>query len=124
MRAEESHTDLGAIKIHKNVIASISALASVEIQGVKKIGGDFKTAFMELLGKKTSGGIEVDINKNEEVKVKIPIIIEYGFNIPEVAAKVQENVRQALEKMTTLSIRDIDINVQGIEKKLTTKEVK
>jgi uncharacterized alkaline shock family protein YloU len=59
--------------------------------------------------------IKVEIDKNEEVKVEIPLVIKYGFNIPDIANKVQENVRNALEKMTNLSIKDIDINVQGIE---------
>jgi uncharacterized alkaline shock family protein YloU len=48
--------------------------------------------------------------------VVVPLIIKYGFNIPEIASKVQENVRNALEKMTNLSIKDIHINIQSIER--------
>jgi len=116
MHKEESRTDLGAIKIHKNVIASISSLACVEIEGVKKVGGNFTSNLMELVGQKPLIAIKVEINKNGEVKIEIPIIIKYGFNIPEIANKVQESVRQALEKMTNLPIKDININVQGIER--------
>lgn len=116
MRRDESRNDLGAIKIHKNVIASISSLAAVEIEGVKKVGGSFGSSLMELVGQKPLLAIKVEINKNEEVKVVIPVVIKYGFNIPDIANKVQENVRAALEKMTNLSIKDININVQGIER--------
>lgn len=113
---EESRTDLGTIRIHKNVIASIASLAATEIEGVKRIGGDLKSGLMMLIGKKTSLAIKVEIDKNNEVTVEIPIIIKYGFNISDIAGKVQENVHNTLEKMINLSIKDINVNVQGIER--------
>jgi uncharacterized alkaline shock family protein YloU len=116
MHKEESRTDLGTVKIHKNVIASIASLAASEIEGVKKIGGNFRSGLLELIGKKAIFAINVDIDKNEEVRLEIPLIIKYGFNIPEIASRVQESVRNALEKMTNLLIKDININVQGIER--------
>lgn len=116
MHREEAQTELGSIRIHKNVIASIASLAACDIEGVKRVGGNFKSGILEMIGKKPLLAIRVDIDKNEEVKVEIPLIIKYGFNIPEIAARVQENVREALEKMTTLMIKDININVQAIEK--------
>lgn len=116
MQRDESRTDLGAIRIHKNVIASIAALAALETAGVKRIGGDFKSGLLQLIGNKNLAAIRVEFGKNEEVKVEIPLVIKYGFNIPEASSKVQENVRLALEKMTNLSLKDINVNVQGIEK--------
>ena len=110
---EESRTDLGLIRIHKNVIASISSLAALEIDGVKCIGA---SSPFDLFGKKAARSIKVELSKNEEVKVDIPVYIKYGFNIPDIANRIQENVRLALEKMTNLSIKDININVQGIER--------
>ena len=71
---------------------------------------------MDLLGQKSSSAIKVEIMKNEEVKVDVPLVIIYGYNIPDVSVKVQENVRLALEKMSNLSIKEININVQGIER--------
>lgn len=116
MQREESRTDLGTIRIHKNVIASIASLAANEIEGVKRVGRDFKSGILELVGKKSLTAIKVEIDKNEEVKVNIPLVIKYGFNIPDIANRVQENIRNALEKMTNLSIKEININVQGIER--------
>jgi uncharacterized alkaline shock family protein YloU len=117
MQKEESQTDLGKIRIHKNVIASIASIAAVEIDGVKRIGGDFRSGFFELLGsKKSLMAIRVEIDKNEEIRVEVPLVIKYGSNIPDIANRVQENIRAALEKMTSLSIKYININVQGIER--------
>lgn len=116
MHKEESRTDLGTIRIHKNVIASIAAIAAMEIAGVKRVRSGFRGGILELIGKKPLTAIKVEIDKNEEVGVGIPLIIKYGFNIPDIANRVQENVRGALEKMTNLSIKDVNINVAGIEK--------
>ncbi len=113
---EESKTDLGIIRIHKKVIASIASLASLEVEGTKRVGGDLKSSLYELIGKKGESGIKVEIDKNEEVKLEIPLVIKYGSNLPEIANKIQENVHQALEKMTNLTIKDININIQGIER--------
>lgn len=116
MRQEESRSDLGIIRIHKNVIASVAAIAACEIEGVKRVGMDFKSGVLELIGKKSLSAIRVEFDKNGEVKVEVPLIIKYGFNIPDIANRVQENVHNALEKMTNLSIKDININIQGIER--------
>ena len=116
MQREESRTELGAIRIHKNVIASIASLATLEIEGSKRIGKNLKRGILQVIGKKSASGIKVEIDKNEEIKVEIPLNIKYVFNIPDVANKVQENVRGVLEKMSNLSIKDVNINVQGIEK--------
>ena len=116
MQREESQTDLGTIRIHKNVIASIASIAAVEIEGVKRIGGDFRSGVLELIGKKALMAIKVDIDKNDEIRLEVPLVIKYGFNIPDIANKAQENIRNALEKMTNLSIKYININVQSIER--------
>ncbi len=114
-KKEESRTDLGAIKIHDNVIASIASVAAIEIEGVKTIGKSFKTGLLELIDRNGTAAIKVEKDKNGEITISIPVIIKYGFNIPETASKIQENVRNALEKMTSLSLKDIDIVVQGVE---------
>jgi uncharacterized alkaline shock family protein YloU len=116
MNRDESRNELGILRIHKNVISSISSIAATEIDGVKRVGRDLRSGFLEMLGKKMYSAIKVDISKNEEVKVEIPLIIKYGYNIPDVAARVQENVRLALEKMSNLSIKEINVNVRGIER--------
>jgi uncharacterized alkaline shock family protein YloU len=116
LRKDESRTELGTVRIHKNVVASIASLAATEIEGVKRIGGDFKSGILGLIGKKAIFAIKVGFDKNEEIKLDIPLVIQYGYNIPDIANSVQESVRNALEKMTSLSIKDININVQGIER--------
>lgn len=116
MLKEDSYADQGTIRIHDNVIASIASLAATEIEGVKAIAKSFKTGMLELINKKNIVAIRVKRDKNGEITLEVPLIIKYGFNIPEIANKAQENIRRTLEKMTNLAIKDINIIIQGIEK--------
>lgn len=116
MHKEESRTDLGVIRIHDNVIASIAAVAAGEIEGVKRVGSNFRAGVLEFLDKRNAASIRVEKDKNGDITVCVPLVIKYGFNIPEIANKVQENVRNALEKMTNLSIKDINVSIQGVER--------
>ncbi|MCX5697665.1 MAG: Asp23/Gls24 family envelope stress response protein [Candidatus Omnitrophica bacterium] len=68
------------------------------------------------MGKKSFSYIDVVIDKNGEVRVVIPLVIKFGYNIPEVASRVQENVRISLERMTDVSLKDINVNVKEIER--------
>jgi len=116
MFREEARTDQGMVRIHKNVIASIASMAASEIEGVKHVETDFKSSFFNLIGRQAKSRIRVEIFKNEWIKVSVPLVVKYNFNIPEIASKVQENVRNALEKMTDINIKDVEINIKGIEK--------
>ena len=116
MNRDGSRNELGVLRIHKNVISSISSIAATEIEGVKRVGRGLKNGLLELLERNFFSSIKVEFTKNEEVKIQIPLIIKYGYNIPEIANRVQENVRLALEKMSNLSIKEINVNVQGIER--------
>lgn len=113
---EEACTELGTVKIHKNVVSNIASIAALDVEGVKEIGKNLKNRIQECINKNNSTSIRVDFDKNGQVSLDIPLIIKYGYNIPEVAAKTQENVQNALDKMTSLMIKDINIRVQGIEK--------
>ncbi len=115
MKNEESRTDLGAVRIHKDVIASIASLASLEVEGVKRIGGDLKASFYEMIGRKEQRGIGVEIDRNDEVKVNVPLVVKFGYNVTDVARQIQEKIQQSLEKMTNLTIKEININIQKIE---------
>ncbi|MFH1397456.1 MAG: Asp23/Gls24 family envelope stress response protein [Candidatus Omnitrophota bacterium] len=113
---QDSRTDLGIIKIHKNAIASITSIAAAEIEGVSSLGDSFKLSWNLFLGQKESRSIRVEIDKNQELRITVPLIVKYGYNIPDIASRVQENVRQALEKSTNLSLKDINIVVKGVKK--------
>ena len=117
MIREEDKAELGTIKIHNNVIASIAYLATLEVDGISRICEDVKSYVLHAIGKRTkSGAIDVRPEKNEGVSIIIPVIVKYEYNIPEVALKVQEKVKATVEESTDLTVKDIIIKIKGVEK--------
>lgn len=114
---DKTKTDLGEIKIHRNVISSIAIEATKQIPGVGGIGTNLRSHFMELLGKKDTSTIKIDFDKEGTATISIPIIVKYGYNIPDVASKVQDNIKASIENATNIDIKDINIIIQEIEKK-------
>ena len=58
-------------------------------------------------------GVKVDI-ENNMVKVDVTIVVEYGSPVPDVAHNIQENVKKAIETMSGLDVRNVDVHVQGV----------
>jgi uncharacterized alkaline shock family protein YloU len=114
---ENTKTNLGEIKIHKNVFATIAIEATKEIPGVVRMGYNLRTYFLNLLGQKDISAIKIEFDKNNEAKITVPIVVEYGYNVPDVASKVQENVKMAIENATSIDIKDINVVIQEIGRK-------
>lgn len=115
MIEREKKTDLGTIKINNEVIAAIARLAAGEIDGVAGLKGNMINGLKEFFFRRPlNQGVAVEINGNE-VRLGLAVIVKYGTNLPELAAKIQENVKNAVERMTTLSVAEIDISIQDIK---------
>ncbi|MGI6487228.1 MAG: Asp23/Gls24 family envelope stress response protein [Syntrophomonadaceae bacterium] len=110
----DTSTDLGSIRIADEVVAIISGLAAVEVEGVAAMSGGWGTGIAEMLGKKNLGkGIKVEVGEKEAV-IDIFLLIQFGFPIPQVAQQVQEQVKSAVETMTGLNVTGINVHVVGV----------
>lgn len=116
-------SEFGTIRLHEKVISSIAAIAAKEVEGVAKIGTSIAGVLHSLLKLNYTGAIEVDIDDNNYVTVTIPIIVHYGYNLPDIASRVQDNVRKMIEKSTDLNIKQIDINIQAVERRAKNENI-
>ena len=112
----------GTITFANEVIATIAGLAAVDIPGVAGMSGGFVDGVTELLGRKNlSKGIRVEVG-SEEVAVDIAIIVDYGTPVPEIAQNIQMAVMKAVETMTGLKVVEVNISIQGIKFKETSRK--
>lgn len=103
-----------SVQIANEVVGVIAGIAASEVEGVVSMGGGIVDGLTGILGKKSAArGVKVDIDNNTTV-IDLQLVVEYGCRIPEVARKVQESVKRAVESMTGLDIADINIHVQGV----------
>ena len=107
-------TDLGVVRINNEAITTIASIAAMEVKGVHRIGGGIRKTMYELLFRKPSGrGVRIQM-REAEVKLTVPIVVDYGVDIPRIADEVQENVKRAVEKMAGLALSEVDVIVEGV----------
>ncbi|MBP6143095.1 MAG: Asp23/Gls24 family envelope stress response protein [Proteocatella sp.] len=106
--------EMGNVNISEDVIVTISNIAANEIEGVAGVYSGIADALLEIFrGKKFNKGVSV-VLEEEKISVTIIIDVEYGRIIPEVAKKVQENVKNAIESMTEREVNEVNVHVHGV----------
>ncbi len=113
---DQGNIDFGMIRVHKEAIADLVFSAFSEIEGVSLISNGLQGRFFEYFGKKRYSGIKIQIDKDGQITILIRMLVRYGINISTVGRQVQEAVRTAVERTADLNVKDININVCGIER--------
>ncbi len=110
----KKETKLGTIRIADDVVSIIAGLAATEIDGIAGMSAGLVGGIAEILGRKNfAKGVKVEVGEREAA-VDLYIIVKYGVRIPDVALAAQENVKQAIETMTGLSVVEVNVHVQGV----------
>ena len=63
--------------------------------------------------KNLTKGIAIEV-QGRDVLVKLNLTLRYGYSVPKTTAEVQEKVKNALENMTGLNVKAVDIRIAGI----------
>ena len=114
---EEEKESVTSVRISDDVVATIAAFAAGEIEGVGGMCGSRAGDIIEKLGMKNSAkGVKVEVDE-KSVAIYMNLLTVYGYQIPDVCAKVQDAVKTAVEGMTGLHVAEISILVQGITAK-------
>ena len=105
----------GTITFANEVISTIVGIAACDIEGVAGMSGGFKDGIVDLLGKKNlSKGVKITLNDNTVV-ADLDIVVDYGVKVPDVCAKIQESVTSTVEVMTGLTVKAVNITIDGIK---------
>lgn len=113
----------GNVNISDDVIGIITSIAASEIEGVSGLQGSFSEDIAGIFGKKNqSKGVKVQIEE-EIVVLDLNVVVDFGVKIPDIAWKIQENVKSAVESMTGLVVKEVNIHVHGINIKKEEKVI-
>lgn len=104
----------GKVVFAEDVVATIASLAAGDVEGVHAMSGTAMDGITEKFGKKSyTKGIRVEVG-TQECAVDLSLIIKYGYRIQDVARKVQQEVRDAIETMTGLKVVEVNVAVSSI----------
>ena len=113
----EHGNQYGQIKIHEGAIATIVRKASCSVPGVTRItGNSFVDNIAEIVGSKKiqDRSIQIAMN-NSSVAVELSINIQYGVQLPAVAAAVQDAVSREIKAITGLNVTKVNVIVREME---------
>ena len=106
----------GTVSFATEVVATIAGLAATEVDGVASMispSAGLADMFSRKSNRNLTKGVRIDLDGNM-VTVDITITVDYGSPVPDVARNIQENVKKAIETMSGLDVRSVDVHVTGI----------
>ena len=90
----------GKIVYNAGIVQNIVELAVAEVEGT-----------VPAQGKK--GGISLFLEK-DGIYVDVSVVVKYGYNVPELAYRIQQSVKQSVENMTRFKVVEVDVHIQDV----------
>ena len=103
----------GNVNVAQNVIASMVEKAVLEVPGVHSMTLEKSVGFLNKNARKVSG-VKVMFEGKNELSLEISLILDYGSNVITVSTAVQEKVKDAVENMIGIKVKNIDVLVEEI----------
>lgn len=107
---EKSPQQAGQLKIADDVVAMIAGLAISDQEGIEKSAKKNKTK-----------GVSIQM-EDGLVVCNVELAMSYGAKIPELATAVQQKIKTAVENMTGLSVKAVNVNIVSMNMEKTAKE--
>ena len=110
-----TETGIGEVAISEEVIATIAALATVEVKGVVSMVGTMPNEIIERLGmKKLSKGVKIEMLE-DAVCIDLAVNISDTASIPKISEEIQTKVKNTVETMTGYPVASVNIRVASVE---------
>lgn len=90
----------GKTVYNAGIVQNIVALAVAEVEGI-----------VPSAAKKS--GISLYIEK-DGVYADVSVAVKYGYNVPELAYRVQQSVKQSVENMTRYRVAEVDVHILDV----------
>lgn len=99
-RLTSNNRQSGKIVYNTGIVQNIVALAVAEVEGV-------------VPNQSKREGVSLYLEK-DGVYVDISVVVKYGYNVPDVAYRVQQTVKQSVENMTHYKLAEVNVHIQDV----------
>lgn len=105
----------GSITCDRSILASIIVLATGEVAGVARIStSSFRASIKKFFCRNFFEGVQIKFNSNGTLVVNVYIDIVFGHSVPEVAFRVQENIKSGVASMVEVKTARINVHVVNV----------
>jgi len=99
-RLTSDNKQSGKTVYNAGIIEDIVALAVAEVEGT-------------MPSESKRNGISLYLEK-DGVYADVSVVVKYGYNIPELAYRIQQSVKQSVENMTRFRVAEVDVHIQDV----------
>lgn len=101
IKLTSNQKDKGKIVYNVGILRNIVTLAVAEVEGTISIEQSKK------------GGISLFIEK-DGVYADVSVVVKFGYNVPELAYRIQQSVKQSVENMTHFKVAEVDVHILDV----------
>lgn len=105
----------GNVVYNKDILLSVINLAAKEIAGVSSLSDNFGSAIKKWFSDNYCEGVKITYDKQDNITVDVYLNVFYGYNVSEIAYRVQENIKNSLSAMIDIDINKINVHVLDVE---------
>ena len=114
MAKKNQDTSSGKITLDRKILVSIINLAAKEINGVESVTNSSRP-WIKKVFKKNDDGVEIKFEENGALTIDVYLNVYIGYSVPDIAYRVQENIRNSLATMVALKPLKINIHINNVE---------
>ncbi len=105
---------LGTVKVANEVIAHIASLTAIQVQGIAGLYQAGGRDGSRVLGAAAAHkGVRVDLS-NDALQLDLFLVVHHSAHVPTVAAEVQRQVVDAIDKMLGLEVRQVNVFIGDV----------
>ena len=90
----------GKVVYNTGIVRNIVALAVSEVEGAMPL-------------QESQNGISLYLEK-EGIYVSVSVKVKYGYNVPELAYRIQQSIKQSVENMTHYKVTEVDVHIRDV----------
>lgn len=107
-------SDAGNVSIADDVLSLIAYKATIDVDGVASMTGGLMTDLAALVRKgEVPKGVRI-VKTGDEVTVEVSVEVEYGKDMTQIAADIQDAVGKALKDMSGIEVAAVNVSVEGV----------
>lgn len=104
------------VKVADDTISMIAGIAATSVHGVAALGEGVTFKALPFIGSNSlKKGVVIEKDENgKNIIVKLTIVIEQGNDIKKTCLSIQEKVKESIESMLDLNVKEVSVRVAKI----------
>lgn len=112
---EQNLKNKGKLTCDKKILSSIISLATKEINGVAEMTKTTTSKVGSLLSKHSEPSVRIKFLENGNLAISVYITVKNNFSVPDVAYRVQENIKNQVATMISTPVKKINVYVKDVD---------